>query len=174
MAAPAAAAAVPALARGAVAAIQRAAPTIRTKAMEYISTATNGRVGNDAALAKFAPSGKNALAIVTGGATRAGINPDTFFDKAVLEAVRDADLSALLGNLQDEYRRLYNPIDASSTFLSPLQKQTADDLIARDVIRFVARAGIGPIAEAHTKLRLFLAMDDAMIQRAITLGWNKV
>lgn len=171
--APAAAAAVPALARGAVAAIQRAAPSIKAKAMEYITTATSGRVNTDAAVAKFASSGRNALAIVAGGATRAGINPNTLFDKAVLETARDAELQNLVANLQDDFRRLYNGIDATSTFLSPMQQQTADDLIARDVIRFIKRAGLGNIAEAHTKLRLFLAMDDALIQRAITLGWDK-
>lgn len=165
--------AVPALARGAVAVIQRAAPAIKETAMKYVRTATNGRVSTDAAVAKFAESGRNALAIVASGATKAGINPDTLFDKAVLDASRDVELQNLVTNLRDDFNRLYRQIDEKSTFLSPMQQQTADDLIARDVIRYVKRAGLGNIAEAHAKLRLFLAMDDALVQRAITLGWDK-
>lgn len=168
-----AAALVP-VARTAGQAILAAAPELKQRAMQYISQATNGRIADPSQVNSFAASGKNALAIVASGAVRAGIPADQVLNRVVLDRIGDADLVALSDNLRGEFAKLYGTIDSKSTFLSPTQQQTAQDLIAMDVFKFVRQARIGgTIREAHAKLRLFLAMSEEEISRGIALGWDK-
>jgi hypothetical protein len=168
-----AAALVP-VARTAGQAVLAAAPEIKQKALEYISKATNGRISTPAQVTQFASSGKNALAIVASGAVRAGIPADQVLNRAVIDRIGDQDLATLHGNLRSEFNAVYGRIDAESKFLSPAQRQTAQDLMAKDVIQFIRRARLGGnIREAHVKLRLFMAMSEDEISRAIALGWDK-
>lgn len=168
-----AAALVP-VARTAGQAVLAAAPEVKQKALEYISKATNGRISAPAQVTQFASSGKNALAIVASGAVRAGIPADQVLNRAVIDRIGDQDLATLHENLRSEFNAVYGRIDAESKFLSPTQQQTAQDLMAKDVIRFIRRARLGGnIREAHVKLRLFMAMSEDEISRAIALGWDK-
>lgn len=168
-----AAALVP-VARTAGQAVLAATPEIKQKALEYISKATNGRISAPAQVTQFASSGKNALAIVASGAVRAGIPADQVLNRAVIDRIGDQDLATLHENLRSEFNAVYGRIDAESKFLSPTQQQTAQDLMAKDVIQFIRRARLGGnIREAHVKLRLFMAMSEDEISRAIALGWDK-
>lgn len=168
-----AAALVP-VARTAGQAVLAAAPEIKQKALEYISKATNGRISAPAQVTQFASSGKNALAIVASGAVRAGIPADQVLNRVVIDRIGDQDLATLHDNLRSEFNAVYGRIDAESKFLSPTQQQTAQDLMAKDVIQFIRRARLGGnIREAHVKLRLFMAMGEDEISRAIALGWDK-
>lgn len=168
------AAALAPVARTAGQAVTAAAPGIKQKALEYISKATNGRISTPAQVTQFASSGKNALAIVASGAVRAGIPADQVLDRVVIDHIGDQDLATLHDNLRSEFTAVYGRIDAESKFLSPAQQQTAQDLMAKDVIQFIRRARLGGnIREAHVKLRLFMAMSEDEISRAIALGWDK-
>lgn len=168
------AAALAPVARTAGQAVMAAAPEIKQKALEYISKATNGRISAPAQVTQFASSGKNALAIVASGAVRAGIPADQVLNRAVIDRIGDQDLATLHDNLRSEFTAVYGRIDAESKFLSPTQQQTAQDLMAKDVIQFIRRARLGGnIREAHVKLRLFMAMSEDEISRAIALGWDK-
>lgn len=168
------AAALAPVARTAGQAVTAAAPEIKQKALEYISKATNGRISTPAQVTQFASSGKNALAIVASGAVRAGIPADQVLNRAVIDRIGDQDLATLHDNLRSEFTAVYGRIDAESKFLSPTQQQTAQDLMAKDVIQFIRRARLGGnIREAHVKLRLFMAMSEDEISRAIALGWDK-
>lgn len=162
------------VARTAGQAVTAAGPGIKQKALEYISKATNGRISTPAQVTQFASSGKNALAIVASGAVRAGIPADQVLNRAVIDRIGDQDLATLHDNLRNEFTAVYGRIDAESKFLSPTQQQTAQDLMAKDVIQFIRRARLGGnIREAHVKLRLFMAMSEDEISRAIALGWDK-
>lgn len=168
------AAALAPVARTAGQAVVAAAPDIKQKALEYISKATNGRISTPAQVTQFASSGKNALAIVASGAVRAGIPADQVLNRAVIDRIGDQDMATLHDNLRSEFTAVYGRIDAESKFLSPTQQQTAQDLMAKDVIQFIRRARLGGnIREAHVKLRLFMAMSEDEISRAIALGWDK-
>lgn len=168
-----AAALVP-VARTAGQAVLAAAPEVKQKALEYISKATNGRISAPAQVTQFASSGKNALAIVASGAVRAGIPADQVLNRAVIDRIGDQNLATLHENLRSEFNAVYGRIDAESKFLSPTQQQTAQDLMAKDVIQFIRRARLGGnIREAHVKLRLFMAMSEDEISRAVALGWDK-
>lgn len=168
------AAALMPVARTAGQAVLAAAPEIKQKALEYISKATNGRISTSAQVTSFASTGKNALAIVASGAVRAGIPADQVLTRAVIDRIGDQDLAALHDNLRSEFNAVYGRIDAGSKFLSPTQQQTAQDLMAKDVIQFIRRARLGGnIREVHVKLRLFMAMSEDEISRAIALGWDK-
>lgn len=168
------AAALAPVARTAGQAVMAAAPEIKQKALEYISKATNGRISAPAQVTQFASSGKNALAIVASGAVRAGIPADQVLNRVVIDRIGDQDLATLHDNLRSEFTAVYGRIDAESKFLSPTQQQTAQDLMAKDVIQFIRRARLGGnIREAHVKLRLFMAMSEDEISRAIALGWDK-
>lgn len=168
-----AAALVP-VARTAGQAVMAAAPEIKQTALEYISKATNGRISTPAQVTQFASSGKNALAIVASGAVRAGIPADQVLNRVVIDRIGDRDLATLHDNLRSEFTAVYGRIDAESKFLSPTQQQTARDLIAKDVIQFIRRARLGGnIRGAHVNLRLFMAMSEDEISRAIALGWDK-
>lgn len=168
------AAALAPVARTASQAVMAAAPGMKQKALEYISKATNGRISAPAQVTQFASSGKNALAIVASGAVRAGIPADQVLNRAVIDRIGDQDLATLHDNLRSEFTAVYGRIDAESKFLSPTQQQTAQDLMAKDVIQFIRRARLGGnIREAHVKLRLFMAMSEDEISRAIALGWDK-
>lgn len=168
------AAALAPVARTAGQAVMAAAPEIKQKALEYISKATNGRISAPAQVTQFASSGKNALAIVASGAVRAGIPADQVLNRAIIDRIGDQDLATLHDNLRGEFTAVYGRIDAESKFLSPTQQQTAQDLMAKDVIQFIRRARLGGnIREAHVKLRLFMAMSEDEISRAIALGWDK-
>lgn len=162
------------VARTAGQAVLAATPHIKQKALEYISKATNGRISAPAQVTQFASSGKNALAIVASGAVRAGIPADQVLNRAVIDRIGDQDLATLHDNLRSEFTAVYGRIDAESKFLSPTQQQTAQDLMAKDVIQFIRRARLGGnIREAHVKLRLFMAMSEDEISRVIALGWDK-
>lgn len=162
------------VARGAAQAVSAAAPSIKQTAMAYISKATNGRISSPAQVNSFAQSGKSALAIVASGAVRAGIPADQVLDRVVIDSIGDRDLQTLHDGLRAEFTQVYGRIDAESKFLSPTQNQTAQDLMAMDVFRFVRQAKLGgTIREAHVKLRLFLAMSEDEISRGIALGWDK-
>lgn len=168
------AAALAPVARVAGQAVMAAAPSIKQSAMEYISKATNGRIALPAQVSSFAQSGKNALAIVASGAVRAGIPVDQVLNRVVIDRIGDQDLQALHDNLRSEFSQVYGRIDAESKFVSPTQAQTAQDLMAMDVFRFIRQAKLGgTIREAHVKLRLFLAMSEDEISRGIALGWDK-
>lgn len=168
------AAALAPVARVAGQAVAAAAPSIKQTAMEYISKATNGRISNPTQVSSFVQSGKNALAIVASGAVRAGIPVDQVLNRVVIDRIGDRDLQALHDNLRSEFTQIYSRIDAESKFVSPTQAQTAQDLMAMDVFRFIRQAKLGgTIREAHVKLRLFLAMSEEEISRGIALGWDK-
>lgn len=152
-------------------AIVNAAPEIKDRAMKYISQATNGRISSPAQVPSFAASGKNAFAICASGACKAGLSVDDVISKSIT----DKDLIALRQNLENEFSSVYARIDnAESHFMSPTQQQTAQDLLAMDVFKFIRRANLGgSVRDVHVKLRMFMAMSEDEISRGMALGWDR-
>lgn len=152
-------------------AVVNAAPAIKDRAMKYISQATNGRISDASQVANFAASGKNAFAIVASGGVKAGLS----VNDVMQSAITDKDLLALRQNLETEFATVYARIDAAeSHFMSATQQQTAQDLMAMDIFKFMRQAKLGgTIREAHVKLRMFLAMSEDEISRGMALGWDR-
>lgn len=152
-------------------AVVDAAPAVKDRAMKYISQATNGRISSPAQVSDFAASGKNAFAICASGACKAGLSVDDVISKSIT----DKDIVALRQNLANEFGTVYARIDsAESHFMSPTQQQTAQDLLAMDIFKFVRRANLGgSVRDVHVKLRMFLAMSEDEISRGMALGWDK-
>jgi len=152
------------LAKRAGSAIANASPEIKQKALDYVRSATNGRVTTEAQVTSFANQGKNAFAIVASGAVKAGISPDHILDDTVLQDLRDRDLQNLATSLRIEFATMYGAIDSKSVAINAITDPTTRMVLAKEVCSFIKKAGLGgSVRETHAKLRIFTSLSDAEV-----------
>jgi hypothetical protein len=153
-------------------ALTRAAPGVTSRVMQYIRTATGGRVGDTAKqVAQYAAQSKNSFALVAEAMVRSGIPVNEVFTSSVLSQLRDQELRQLYEKLKNEFGAVYGRIDADSSF-----KATSDanrDVIALENIGYISRRfgvnGAADLKALHAHLKIFMAMDEAQLAQALSL-----
>lgn len=165
------------LGRAAGQAFASAAPELKTKALEYVSRATNGRISSVDAASAFAVASKNGLATVATGLATNGLNPNRIFSDELLRSVRDNEVRQLAANLKSEFIRVYGPIDSASQFNDGQHEPnlSGSRQLAAETVSFVRRRLLGSsnddksVRALHVNLRLFVNMSEDMLSEALRL-----
>lgn len=144
-------------------------PAIRAKVAEYASKALGKNVDTIPALVNEVKRGVAPAAVAVNALARAGMNPDDMFE-GLLNGQMDAATRRIYEDARVAFAAVTQTLDSSSVVRS--NGQTAVDLLQREVF-YWARARFGAnnaaIREAHAKLRMFVEMDAATLERNIAL-----
>lgn len=165
------------LGRKLVTSIDQANPQLKTRAMDFVSKATNTDLrSNLQGLERLASKDKTGYAVVALNAARAGIDPDDFLTDDLIQELQDVEMTNLKAAVKAEFNRSFSLIDQSS-----LLKKMDEDMHAQNHLRIRAvsliakRMGLvspNAIQEFHVFLKMFLEMDEESVTHTLAYGFK--
>jgi hypothetical protein len=154
------------LASSASTALADASPSMKQKALDYLSAATGGKVGSVADATAYASGNKGTLALLTRALVSSGVSPDSIFTKDILGGMQDADMIRLRESMKTEFSKLYSPIDAASSIQAGDQSARGRDRVVAGAMERVRNFFGGStmtdarLKELHVCLRIFSAASE--------------